>query len=1152
MKNRNLLESNSQISNETKTRLILSFKRPRLNATFLSFSRNLVFCLFLFLIACNTNKSKKDSANEIQDPLFQLISSEKSGITFNNKLTPTAEFNIFKYLYFYNGGGVATADFNNDGLVDIFFTSNQGQDKLYLNKGNMQFEDVTEQVGLTESEGNWTTGVTIADVNGDGRMDIYVSQIGNYEGIFSKNQLFINSPLTSGGGLRFIDESKKYGLDLIGFSTQAAFFDYDLDGDLDMYMLNHSVHSNGTFERRAKLRNETHKLAGDKLLRNDNGKFVDITSKSGIYSSALGYGLGISTGDVNNDGYPDIYIGNDFHENDYLYINQKDGTFKEVLESSMTHTSRYSMGNDMGDLNNDGLLDIVTLDMLPEKYENLKASDAEDPINIYNYKLNYGYNYQFSRNALQLNLGNNKFSDIGMLSGIYATDWSWATLVADYDLDGYKDIFISNGIPRRLNDLDYIKFISNDIAVQMRLESGQVNAKDLALIEKMPIIKIPNYLYRNKGDLTFENMAGKWGLNTPTFSSGSAYADLDNDGDLELIVNNTDDIAQIYKNLTREKKPQNNYLKIKFEGDSLNRFGIGAKIIAPTKYGNLTQELYTTRGFQSAVNPEMILGLGEMKSLDSITVIWGNQKYQTLKNVKANQTLIVKQKEAKGKFQYPEIQQDKYIFEDISKDSLINFIHKENNFVEFNREALMPHMVSTEGPALAIGDVDGDGKEDIFVGGAKHQTSKLFLQTENGFASLKDNPFSADSVAEDVKAEFIDIDNDKDLDLLVLTGGNEFFGKSENMLPRLYLNDGKGNFTKKKDAFKEIYLTGGALALSDFDKDGDIDIFIGARAVPWKYGITPKSYLLQNDGKGNFKNITAQFPDLQKVGLVKSAVWGDLDKNGYLDLVVVGEWFPIAIFSNEKGKLTKINPEKSGLQFTNGFWNEVKLSDIDKDGDLDLIAGNMGLNSKLKASKEQPMEMLVGDFDKNEQTEQLLYTYHQGEKRLFATKDEITKQLTMVNKKFLSYRDYAKAKSEVIIEPEKLKDALKLNIYEMQSCIFRNEGNFQFKTIPLPIEVQFSTVNSILLQDFNGDKIEDLLIGGNFYDCNIQMGRYDASYGSLLVNDGKGNFKLVPNRETNLNLIGQIRAMRFLKFGNEKFILAARNKATVQILKVKK
>ncbi|MCU0444833.1 MAG: VCBS repeat-containing protein [Microscillaceae bacterium] len=1097
--------------------------------------------LLLNLVACGEQKPAEPK-------LFEELKPEQTGISFVNKLTPTPELNIFKYLYYYNGGGVACGDFNGDNLPDIYFTANQTANQLYLNKGNFKFEDITETAGVAGIEDGWTTGVTIVDINADGKLDLYVSQLGNYIGIFGKNQLFINQGNDEKGVPTFKDEAKKYGLDLVGFSTQATFFDYDLDGDLDMYMLNHSVHDNGTQLPRDTLLYKKHKLAGDKLLQNNQGKYVEVTEKAGLYSSVIGYGLGVGVGDVNNDGYPDIYIGNDFHENDYLYINQKNGTFKEILQTAMAHTSRYSMGNDIGDINNDGLMDIVSMDMLPEDYKILKASQAEDPLNVYNYKLRFGYNHQFSRNTLQLNLGNNKFSEIGALSGVYATDWSWSALFADFDLDGWQDIFISNGIERRSNDLDYIKYISTE-ANQIRLH-GDLTSKDLKLIESMPVIKLPNYLYRNLGNLQFENMAEKWGLGTPTIASGSAYADLDNDGDLDLVANNTGTPASVYKNLTREIKKENNYLKIRFKGDSMNTLGIGARVLANTKKGIMQQELYTTRGFQSAVNPEIIMGLGDIQSLDSLVVIWANHRYQVLKNVKANQTLILEQKNALSKYKFPSNELAKPLFQDISDSLKVDFVHLENDFIEFNREALIPHTQGSEGPALAVGDVNGDGKVDFYTGGAKHQSGMLHIQTNNGFDGKELLAFRQDSIAEDVKAEFLDVDNDKDLDLIVLSGGNEFWGKAEPNRPRLYLNDGKGDFSKNKEAFAGIYLTGGALATADFDKDGDVDIFIGARALPNNYGKIPDSYLLVNDGKGNFKEITPQTEGLKQVGLVKSAAWGDLDKNGYPDLVVVGDWMPITIFMNEKGKLNKLSEKTTGLAFSNGFWNTVAFNDIDGDGDLDMIAGNYGLNSRLKASQAEPLCMYVDDFDKNGQIEQLLFHYHQGKKRLFMTKDEITKQLVSLNKTFVTYKAFAEANEDQVIEPAKLKKADLLQVYEMRSCVIKNEGNNQFALQPLPLETQFSTINALIINDFNKDGIKDIFTAGNFYEVNIQMGRHDASYGNLLLNDKKGNLTLKPNREINLFLSGQIRNMAMFDYQGKKVILLARNKSTVRFLKI--
>lgn len=1076
---------------------------------------------------------------------FELLPASHTGITFQNTLEETPQMNIFNYLYFYNGGGVAAGDVNGDGLPDLYFTSNQNSNKLYLNNGNLKFTDITEQAGVS-GQGGWTTGVTMADVNGDGRLDIYVSQLGDYKNIRGRNQLYINLGNDEAGNPTFEDQAKAWGLDLKGFSTQAAFFDYDLDGDLDMYMLNHSVHSNGTYGK-SDLRSEVHPLAGDKLLRNDGNHFTEVSREAGIYSSALGYGLGLTVGDINWDGYPDIYVGNDFHENDYLYLNNGDGTFTEALEASIQHTSRFSMGNDIGDINNDGLPDILSLDMLPEDQQMLKSSAGEDAYDIYHFKLGFGYNHQFARNTLQLNLGNGYFSEIALLANIAATDWSWSGLFADLDLDGHKDVFVSNGIKRRMNDLDYINFISND-AVQHRLE-GDLTSEDLALVSKMPVVKIPNYAFRNNGNLTFEDVSENWGLNHDSFSNGAVYVDLDNDGDLDLVTNNIDQEAFIYRNNTLDghnnEKSENKYLKITFEGSGANTRGIGAKIIIPSPAGKITGEQFPTRGYQSAVNSVMTLGLGSIKTIDSLIVIWPNHQFEVLRNVPSNQTITVRQVDAAGQYNFERAHTP--LFQDATPNFSVAYKHEENNFIEFNREGLIPHMTSTEGPALAIGDVNNDGLDDFFVGGAKRQPASLYLQTDSGFALNPQEVFRLDSIHEDVDAIFLDVDGDEDLDLVIVSGGNEFKNEEKPLQLRIYTNDGNGAFAKIEKKQPNVFVNGSCVSASDFDLDGDIDLFVGGSIVSWNYGENPRSFLLENNGKGEFTDVTAaKAPELQNIGMVKSADWGDLDKDGYPELVVAGEWMPVIVFKNNAGLLE--NMEVPGLNRSNGWWKDIKMIDIDDDGDLDFVAGNLGLNAKLKASSEEPVTLFVKDFDGNGKTEQVLFHYVKGKEYLFATKDELTKQLPGLKNRYIKYVDFSKADPYEIFPADQLSDAQKLEAYEFRSGFFKNTGNLNFEFEPFPMQAQFSSINSIHISDFDQDGQKDILGAGNFFAVNVQMGRYDASYGMLLKNKGDARFNHVPQYKSGLTLTGQVTVIKNINFQNNNLLLVSRNNETLIFL----
>lgn len=1110
---------------------------------------------------------RQETTREQEQPVFEWMDPSVTGIDFTNKLNPTPEMNIITYLYYYNGGGVAAGDLNGDDLPDLYFTANQQPNRLYLNQGHLNFKDITAESGVEGGSG-WTTGVNMADVNGDGLLDIYVCQLGHHASYRGKNQLFINLGNNETGIPTFEDQAEQWGLDLVGYATQSAFFDYDLDGDLDMYMLQHSVHANETFGTRASFQGTKHPTAGDRFLRNEGNYFTDVTSESGINSSAIGYGLGMTVADINLDGYPDLYIGNDFHENDYLYLNNRDGSFREALTQAIGHTSRFSMGTDIADFNNDGLPDIISVDMLPEDPVILKASASEDPLDIFQFKLNYGYSNQFARNTLQLGAGifpnelgqaNVRFKEIGCFAGIQATDWSWSALFFDFDLDGRKDLFVSNGIQRRPNDLDYVKFISAD-SIQYRLQQEEsISERDLKLVEYMPQIKLANYFYKNNGDLTFTNQAEPWRLSQTTFSHGAAYADLDNDGDLDLVVNNTDDPASIYRNTTTDQKSVldsvRNYLKIKFLGNGKNRFGIGTKVIVHTINGQLSQENFVVRGFQSSVEPNMIIGIGALQKVDSIWVIWPTGEYQTLFNVPANQTLSIDQNEAKHLFDYTKlrpVKQNQVIFEDITKTTGIEFRHKENRFIEFNRERLIPHMTSAEGPEISVGDVNGDGLDDFFIGGAKKQAGRLFVQSKDGkFIPKNVAALSVDSLNEDVAAVFFDVDLDADLDLVVLSGGSEYYLNDPAMQVRLYLNDGKGDFVKSENAFGGLAVNGACLAIADYDKDGDSDLFIGARSQPWHYGRMPKNHLLENNGKGQFSDvIDHKAPGLDSLGLIREATWTDMNNDGSLDLVVIGEWMPISIFLNENGHLKQSNIAGSGLEKSHGWWTTLSTADFDSDGDLDILAGNFGWNSRLRTSVDQPVSLYVDDFDQNGSTDQLLCHYYHGKKTLFATKDELMAQLPALKKKYLKYREFAKAGLTDIIDTKSLRNGDELIAYTFSSMYFENQGGGKFTTQELPVEVQLSVVQKFLIADFNKDGHLDAFSVGNFYEVTPELGRYDADDGTLLLGDGKGSFIAQTAKDTGLIIDGQCRDLKWLKTADGALLLISKNNGPLQVLKL--
>lgn len=1096
--------------------------------------------LIAFFFSCSQNKQT----------LFEAVSSDHSYINFTNQLTESEQFNIIEYLYFYNGGGVSVGDINNDGLADIYLSSNQGTNKLYLNKGDFRFEDITKQAGV-EGKGNWKTGVTMADVNGDGLLDIYLCGVGKYKNFNGYNQLFINK-----GNLTFTEEAERYGLNFQGFSTQAAFFDYDLDGDLDMYLLNHSVHTERSLGK-ASLRFRNDSLAGDRMYRNDlaqNGSnyFTDITEHSGILNSAIGYGLGIGIADINWDGYPDIYVSNDFNENDYLYINQKNGKFLQSLEKSMPHTSRFSMGNDIADVNNDSWPDIVTLDMLPKNEEVIKTSAGEDSYEIYQFKLSYGYHKQVSRNTLQINQGlldsgRVYFTDIAPLAGVEATDWSWCPLLADFNGDGLKDIFVSNGIAKRPNDLDYISFISNDSA-QRAMQSSV-----LPTIKEMPDGRVSNFLFTNLNGKSFSDRSEELGSSTPSLSTGAAYGDLDNDGDLDLVINNINEKAFLYRNTS----PSDRFLKISLRGDpkSKNPFGLGARILVTQDNHRQWQELFPTRGWCSSSDYALSFGLQNPTQPITVLVIWPDGQSQEI--VTSKRHLELNYSDASTKFDFNKYQKSTSL---LTPAKFFSTTHKEDDFNAFGREGLIPKAFTREGPPLAVGDVNKDGMDDVFVGGAKNQPGSLFLQIGNGEWELsKVNDFAKHTFCEDVDATFLDVDGDEDLDLVVVSGGHEDFGRSEALLPRLYLNDGKGKLARSRSGFPNIYFNASCVRPVDFDADGDIDLFIGSNVLPMLFGMSPPSYLFVNDGAGNFLpdpawlgKSTFDNPTVVRPGMVNDAVWSDINKDGLIDIILVGEWMPITILiQNELHKFSNRTKEY-GLEKTHGWWNTIAANDFDNDGDVDWVAGNFGLNSRLKASVNKPVRMFLGDFDSNGGSDHILVYYNGEASYPFPSRDQLIKQLPLLKKKFLRYKDYRHVKLEDIITPLQQGNSAEMKAELFESVMLENRGD-SINVIPLPDEAQRFPVYSILFDDVNQDGVDDLFLGGNSTATQPELGPYDAGLGLILLSEGKGKFKPLTPAQSGFVVKGETRDIKTVRnlSNKDKFYVVSRNNDSVLAFKVR-
>jgi enediyne biosynthesis protein E4 len=1064
-------------------------------------------------------------------PLFVSVPPDASGVTFANVLPEDSAINIVTYLYYYNGGGVAAGDIDGDGLIDLYFTSNLGSNHLYRNLGNFRFEDITAKAGVADSIG-WKSGVTMADVNGDGKLDIFVSGV-SYLGMPGRNVLYINN-----GDGTFTDRTKEYGLDFAGYSTQAAFFDYDGDGDLDMYLLNSSTFSElaASPSRSRLIRNAK---AGDRLYRNDGGHFTDVSAAAGIYGGVEGFGLGVAVSDVNLDGCPDIYIANDFPENDFLYLNNCHGKFTEVIAQATGHTSKFSMGVDAADFDNDGRPDLAVLDMLPDSEAVLKTAARADNYELFNQYLQAGYHYQYVRNTLQLNRGmvdgKLRFSDIGLLSGVAATDWSWAPLFADFDNDGLKDLFVTTGIYRRPNDLDYIA----------SLDSIPTGARPPAerLIAKMPHRSSPSYLFHNNGDLTFTNVASNWGLGAAGFANGAAYVDLDNDGALDLVVNNLNAPATIYRNRARElDSARHHFLSVILRGMSPNTAGIGAKVMVTAGGKHQMVEVMPTRGFESSVDPRPHFGLGSARVVDSLTVIWPDRRVQTLTDVPADRFITLSQADARGRWPYAR-PQTRRLFTDVSPRLAPPYKHRENPFFDFSREPLMPHLLSTEGPALAVADVNGDGREDIYVGGAKWQAAALFVQDANGhFRATPQPAFKADSLDEDVAAAFFDADGDGKLDLYVVSGGNEFW-EGEPLRDRLYLNDGHGNFLRAEDALPEFYHNGSCVAA------GGQFLFVGSRDVPRQYGVIPRSYLLENDGHGHFRDVTRELaPGLDSIGMVTAATWVDYDGDGRLDLIVVGEWMPVRVFHQEKGGHFVDRTDQAGFAKSNGWWNSVQVADLNGDGRPDLILGNLGLNSIIHASRDEPARLYVGDFFGTGRVTPILTSYRHGTSYPLAGRDQLLQVAPSLRARFPTYASFGASRIEDIIPTKALRTARVLEADQFASAIALNRGDGTFQLVALPAEAQFAPVYATLAGDFDGDGKTDIVLGGNFSGVTPVEGRYDASYGLFLKGDGHGGFVPVDMEQSGLAIDGQVRHMALLQHASgDKLIVIARNNDSLQL-----
>lgn len=1084
------------------------------------------YLLLIVTLSCSSNK---------ENTLFELLPNSKTNINFINNLNYTEELNPYTYRNFYNGGGVGVGDFNNDSLQDIFFTGNLVSNKLYVNKGNFNFEDITDISGLN-SDGIWSTGVSIVDINHDGFLDIYICKSGPPGGERRNNELFINN-----GDLTFTESSEKYGLDNEGLSTHAAFFDFDNDGDLDCYLLNNTIKSIGIgLDMVRDLRN-IDSDQGNKLLRNDNGFFVDISKEAGIYTSDIGFGLGVTVGDINLDGWSDMFISNDFFEKDYLYINNKDGSFSESLEEYLNEISMGSMGADMADLNNDGYPEIFVTEMLPDRHDRRVSKAVFDSWDKYQFSLNQGYFHQFNRNALQLNNQNNSFSEISRITGLDATDWSWGALIFDMDNDGNKDVFVANGIYKDLLDQDYVNFLANPSIISNMIKSEEEPVKKL--IDMIPSEPLSNFAFKNFGSLKFDDVSKEFGLDKKTFSNGSAYGDFDNDGDLDLVINNINMLSNIYEN-----KSSNNWISFSFNSDSKNKFGIGNKVFIYTDNGIQFQELSPMRGFQSSVDYRLYFGLENISRLDSVKIIWNNNEETILKDLEINFHHTINESNTL-KYQTNFSKKEKKSILKPS-DKSINYTHIENTFVDFDRERLLFKMNSSEGPCLCKADFNQDGLEDLFIGSPKNQVSKIFFQSVDGDFIEYSKAFQIDLLSEDVNCLVNDFNGDGRVDLIVASGGSEYSNFSPELRDRLYLNTGKMSFKKLDNSFSSIttFESTSTISADDIDNDGDLDLFVGTRLNPGSYGTKTKNFILLNDGKGIFSDVTNDYLSSNNfLEMVTDSEFVDIDNDGVNELVVVGEWMPITVFKILKNKLINVS-DSFGLSKTNGLYNEIISVDINNDGFKELIVGNYGLNSMFRASIEKPLTLYVNDFDRNGRTEQILGMYYGDILYPIVQLKDLWMQLPYLKKEYLKFESYKNKKMIDLLDKSAMKGTKTLEVYNLASLVLKNESGIKFKVDTLPFMAQISPIYSILSDDVNNDGYNDLILGGNLSEIKPEFGPSKSSYSSLFIGKKDIKFEYINSNKSGIFIDGDLRDLTKIKINKKDSYIFALNNSEIKIL----